>query len=325
MNKLHIVMYHYVRDLKNSRYPQIKGLDCRLFKEQIEFFSEHFHVVSMEEVLAYYREGQSLPENALLLTFDDGYIDNYTFVFPILKAYHMQGSFFVPGKVFMEHALLDVNKIHFLLAAEPIQVLKKELLEQMDAYRGLPWDYPSNQELYETYAFPGRYDSGEVVFFKRMLQTVLPEQLRNNISSNLFQKYIGVPEETFARELYLSYDQMKVMRQGGMFFGVHGYDHYWMNRLKPEELKADIEKGLKCMEGLVDKNCWVINYPYGSYSSQVVESLKGSGCVLGLTIDVRVADLDRDNPYLLPRLDTNDYPPKSRKYLEIEKMEDKYR
>jgi hypothetical protein len=35
---LYIVMYHYVRDLKNSRYPQIKGLDINCFEEQLDFF-----------------------------------------------------------------------------------------------------------------------------------------------------------------------------------------------------------------------------------------------------------------------------------------------
>lgn len=38
MNKVTIVMYHYVRDLANSRFPQIRGLDYSLFKKQIEFF-----------------------------------------------------------------------------------------------------------------------------------------------------------------------------------------------------------------------------------------------------------------------------------------------
>ena len=37
-NSLYISMYHYVRDLKNSRYPDIKGLDVDLFYEQMMFF-----------------------------------------------------------------------------------------------------------------------------------------------------------------------------------------------------------------------------------------------------------------------------------------------
>ena len=317
MQRLNIVMYHYVRDLKNSRYPEIKGLDYELFKQQIRFFSEKFHVVRMEDVIAWYKEKAPLPDNAMLLTFDDGYIDNFTFVFPVLKEYGMQGSFFVPGKVFTEHCMLDVNKIHYLLASASIEILCKELFAQLDAYRGNGWEYPSNEELFEEYAKANRFDNKETIFFKRILQVALPEELRNIICDNLFQKYVGVPEEILAREIYISYDQMKLMKREGMYFGVHGYDHYWMNRLEPSALKKDIEKGLACMEGLLDEKEWVSNYPYGSYSEEVVESLRDSGCVLGLSADVRVADLEKDNRFILPRLDTNDFPPKSENYLKF--------
>ena len=102
MKRLYIAMYHYVRDLRNSRYPGIKGLDYQLFKEQLQFFIQRFHPVTMEDVIAYYVEGKELPENALLLTFDDGYIDHYTFAYPMLLEYGMQGSFFIPAKVFTE-------------------------------------------------------------------------------------------------------------------------------------------------------------------------------------------------------------------------------
>lgn len=43
---MYVVMYHYVRDLKNSRYPAIKGLDLKLFCQQIEFFLQHFSFVN---------------------------------------------------------------------------------------------------------------------------------------------------------------------------------------------------------------------------------------------------------------------------------------
>ena len=44
--KLYVVMYHYTRDLKNSRYPNIKGLDYKLFRKQLEFFKEKFNVIT---------------------------------------------------------------------------------------------------------------------------------------------------------------------------------------------------------------------------------------------------------------------------------------
>lgn len=51
MQKLYIAMYHYTRDLKHSRYPEIKGMDSSLFRKQIEFIKESFHVMTMEQVI----------------------------------------------------------------------------------------------------------------------------------------------------------------------------------------------------------------------------------------------------------------------------------
>ena len=58
-DKLTVVMYHYVRDLQNSRYPQIKGCDVRLFKEQIKFLQKHYNFVTIEQVINAYRGGHS--------------------------------------------------------------------------------------------------------------------------------------------------------------------------------------------------------------------------------------------------------------------------
>lgn len=316
-SKLYISMYHYVRDLKNSRYPEIKGLDYHLFKQQLEFFKQNFRVVTMEEVIAAYKESYDLPENALLLTFDDGYIDHYVYVMPALKEYGMQGSFFVSGKTFVEHTLLDVNKIHFILASSDIQVLLQDLLKKLDYYRGQEFDFPSNEELFAEYAVANRFDCKETIFIKRILQVVLPEKLRSKIASEMFEKHVGMREEIFARELYLNYDQMKCMKENGMFFGTHGYGHYWMNKLSSDELKQDITRGLICMDELIDSNCWVINYPYGSYSDDVIAYVKSKGSVLGVSTDVSIADLRVCDPFKLARLDANDFPPKSNAYLKF--------
>lgn len=317
VSKLYISMYHYVRELKNSRYPDIKGLDYDLFRQQIEFFKNNFSVVTMEEVIASVQEGYDLPENALLLTFDDGYIDCYTSVFPVLKEYGFQGSFFVPGKVFREHKLLDVNKIHFLLASAPVGQLYDELLKKMDHYRGEECGYAPNEELIEKYAVANRFDTKETIFIKRMLQVVLPEMIRKKIADDFFTKYVDVREEVLAREIYMNYDQMKFMKREGMFFGSHGYDHYWMNSLTPKELEQDIEAALESMDGLLDISKWVVNYPCGSYSEDVIQYVKEKGAVLGLSTDVRIADTKKDDRFKLPRLDTNDFPPKSENYIKL--------
>ena len=112
-----VVMYHYIRDLKNSRYPNIKGLDIEKFKKQIKFFKENYNFVRIEDLIEYYKnpKEKGLTDKAILLTFDDGYKDHYTYVLPVLLENNIQGSFYIPTKCFQDKKVLDVNKIHFIL------------------------------------------------------------------------------------------------------------------------------------------------------------------------------------------------------------------
>ena len=317
MDELYVSMYHYTRDLKHSRYPQIKGLDQSLFRQQIDFMKNNFNIVTMEWVMDAVEGKADLPEKAMLLTFDDGYIDNYTVAFPILDEFGVQGSFFIPGKTFTTHQLLDVNKIHYMLASANIYELVEDVKKEMDYYRGREFDYAPTDELFKEYAVENRFDVKETVFVKRMLQTVLPEQLRNTISSNLFKKYVGVTEEQLAYELYMTEEQIRTMKRHGMFIGLHGYDHYWLGNLSPEQMRYDIAMALETMDEFIDRKRWVMNYPYGNYNQDVLDYIKSQGACVGLTTQVRIANIREDNPLELPRLDCNDFPPKSEKYKNI--------
>ena len=316
--KLYISMYHYTRDLVHSRYPGIKGLDLPLFRRQLEFFKKHFNVVRMEDVINAVQNQQKevLPENPLLLTFDDGYIDNFTFAFPLLEEFGFQGSFFIPGKTFRTHQLLDVNKIHYILAAADINLLVQDVFERLDYYRGAEYPIQSNEELFKQYAVANRFDSKETIFVKRILQTVLPEKLRNKISSDLFEKYVGISEEKLAYELYMNAEQIRMMKRHGMFIGLHGYDHYWLGNLPIDEMQSDVDNAIDALREFIDEKAWVMNFPYGSYNQDVVQYVKDKGAVLGLTTEVRIAEIGVDNRFTLPRLDCNDFPAKSERFRE---------
>lgn len=317
--QLYTVMYHYTRDKKNSRYPEIKGLDYSLFKQQLDFFAENFNVVTMEQVIeAWNFENVELPERALLLTFDDGYIDNYLYAYPALKEHGFQGSFFIPGKTFTENVLLDVNKIHFILASADIYKLVKKLFERLDYYRGSEWVYLSNEELFKTYAVANRFDVKETIFVKRILQTVLPEELRKIITSELFAEFVGIPEDVFARELYMNTDQIRQMKRDGMYIGLHGYDHYWLANLSIEKMQQDVDKSLEVMSEFIDKDSWVLNYPYGNCNDDVIKYIESKGCKLGMTTEVRTGIVGKDNRFRIPRFDCNDFPPKSENYKKRE-------
>lgn len=312
--KVSIVMYHYVRDLKRNRYPQIKGLDIREFKEQISWLNKNYNIIRIEDVIAAYDYGERLPERAMLLTFDDGYIDNYTYCFPILDELNLQGVFYISGKSMVERKLLDVNKIHFVLASADVKNLIHDLSVELEVL-SKEQDLPSFDELFKLYAVPSRWDDKETVFLKRVLQTGLPETIRNKVTSNLFKKWVGVDEEVFANELYMDIEQIKCMRRHGMYIGLHGYEHYWLGNMNTQEMQKDIQKSLVALAEVIDPKSWILNYPYGSFNDSVVEYIQRLGCTLAMTTEVGVADINRNSRYRLPRLNTNDFPPKGETYI----------
>jgi peptidoglycan/xylan/chitin deacetylase (PgdA/CDA1 family) len=309
MSDVSIIMYHYVRELKNSLFPEIKGLETNLFREQMKFLKKHYNFVTIEEVIYSMYNNYKLPTKAVLLTFDDGYVDHYANVFPILQEFGVQGSFYIPAKAIKEHKMLDVNKIHFILAAESnknnvISDIKLLLKKYKTEFNLKDFDY-----YYHKLAIEARYDTAEVVFIKRLLQVEFDEEVRGRIVDSLFVKYLHVDESEFAKNLYLNETQIKEMLKVGMHIGCHGYDHYWWNKLDPKELESEIDLSLEFLSGIgVDISNWTAAYPYGSHSEEVEKLLRKKKCRLAFTTQVNIANTSESYGLLMPRLDTNDIP-----------------
>lgn len=306
-----IVMYHYVRDLEDSRYPQIKGLSMDSFRQQILYLKKHYKFITMEQLIESIKSGQPLSGKSVLLTFDDAYIDHYTQVFPFLTENNIQGSFFIPAKAVAENLLLNVNKIHFILATcTDKKLIVNDLLEILDSFRNV-YKIETNDFYIKKLSHSSRFDPGEVNFIKRMLQVELDEPLRSLIVNKLFQKYVSVSEKIFSKELYLSTDQIKTMLRFGMHIGSHGYDHNWLSCLSKKNQEADLSKSVEFLMGLgVDEKHLTMCYPYGSFNENTILILSQMGFKAAFTTEVRVADLKKDGRYTLPRLDTNDIPMK---------------
>jgi peptidoglycan/xylan/chitin deacetylase (PgdA/CDA1 family) len=253
-----------------------------------------------------------LPPKSLLLTFDDAYVDHFTYVFPVLDKQRLPGLFFPPAKSILEHQVLDVNKIHFILACVPDKsVLVNYICQYLDENRS-SYDLESKESYWKKCGVPSRYDTAEVMFVKYMLQVELPENLRNIITDELFKKFVSSDEKSFSRELYMSIDQISCLQRNGMYIGSHGFEHYWLNSLSEDDQRKEIDLSLEFLKKVgSDLSRWIMCYPYGAHNESLLTILKERGCSVGFTTKVGIADLEKDNPLTLPRLDTNDLPKNS--------------
>lgn len=305
-----IVMYHYVRDLVRSRFPAIKGLSIDGFRRQLDYIQSHFTPVAVEnliEVLA--NPGRELPPNSILLTFDDGYADHFSNVFPLLDARGIQGCFFPTVQPVVEHRVLDVNKIQFVLAAVPdAGKLLDEVFVLVDELR-CQFALKTREDYLSGVTENHRYDSREVLIVKRLLQRELPEPARAEIVHRLFAKYVTFDEAAFACELYMSMDQLLCLKHHGMHIGSHGNAHVWLDHVPLEAQAAEVDRSLEFLGEIgVRKDKWTMCYPYGGFNDSLVQILQDRQCCLGFGVEPRIANLDVDHRLTLPRIDTNDLP-----------------
>lgn len=308
---LTIVMYHYVRDFARSRFPGIRGLDLAGFRRQIDFLEQGYSIVGVPQVLAAIRGDEPLPPKAALLTFDDGYAEHYDLVFPELHKRGLPGCFYPPLAPVREHRLLDVNRVHFILAAtldDPSRV--SAVIDARVRAEAAPQGLDSVEAYRAEWAKPNRFDDAETIYIKRMLQTVLPEAMRHDIARDLFARFVTADEAAFAAELYITEDQARLMQSCGMSFGSHGAEHLWLNRISPAEQAVEIDRSLAFLRDIgvgVDEG-WVMCYPYGGWNESLLEVLRARGCSAGLTTEVATAEIGLNDPLRLPRYDTNDFP-----------------
>ena len=305
-----IVMYHYVRDIEHSRFPEIKGLSVERFRRQLDYIQASYTPISIETLLEALGTGSpELPPNPIVLTFDDGYSDHFTNVFPLLDSRGIQACFFPTAQAVLEHTVLDVNKIQFVLATVPDA---KALLDQV--FSSLA-EFRSEHLLNDREAYllaaaeQHRYDSKDVIVVKRLLQRELPEPVRTEIVRRLFAEHVTTDEAAFACELYMSLDQITCLRRHGMHIGSHGYAHPWLNHLSREAQVVEVDRSLDFLKKLgSEKGGWTMCYPYGGFDDSLLQLLRARECRLGFTVEARVADLDIDDRLTLPRMDTNDLP-----------------
>lgn len=305
---LTVVMYHYVRPIAKSAYPALRGLEVSDFEGQLDYLQRHYNVITAKHAIAAGRGECDLPDSPVLLTFDDGYKD-HLYAYRMLKKRGLNGVFFPPAQVVRERKVMDVNKVHYILASEPntdalVVEIEDAAITLQDEFSLLPLSEYRNK-----YWHSSRFDTAQVIYVKRMLQTGLPERLRSQIIDQLFIKCVSADECAFADSLYLSDNDLREMLAEGMEIGSHGYAHYWLNSLDIKEQADDIDRSLELLLDVgVDLKDFLFCYPYGAYNSETVHLLKQRGCGAAVTTHVDLAKLNSENLLEIPRLDTNDLP-----------------
>lgn len=301
---LHVITYHYVRDLPNSRYPAIKGLLLARFHEQIDALCREFEMATLETALAFLRGDYRPCRDLCLLTFDDGLKEHAAEVTPALAGRGIQGIFFLITSC-LDGAVAPVHMNHFLTAELGFESYRRTFIATLQRIS------PELRPSFDVDASAARqtypWDDPETAAFKYLLNFVLSPAVRDDLMRDLFRRYLG-DEARFARELYVSWEEAREMQAAGMIIGGHSKSHRPLAAMREAELVWDLGRSkARLARNLAPQPLWPFSYPYGkrtSYTPCAMELLRRVGFACAFTTELG-ANRPGADLYSLARRDTN--------------------
>jgi hypothetical protein len=119
--KVRILLYHRVLDLQREKnLYSLPGIivSVKMFDEHVKYLFKNYNVISLENLVDSLKNNLPFPKKGVVITFDDGWRDNYSFAFPILKKYNL------PATIFLTSGYIGTNKTFW--PEQVISVLKSE-------------------------------------------------------------------------------------------------------------------------------------------------------------------------------------------------------
>jgi peptidoglycan/xylan/chitin deacetylase (PgdA/CDA1 family) len=286
--KAAVLMYHGVRGgegISGRLQPEDLHVPVEMFRRQMAYLAAHRNVVPLSTLFQWLRDGHDIPDYTVAITFDDGYRNNYTQAYPILRHYRL------PATIFPTTAFIDTNRVLWpdRLVYAILNTTRLEL--SLDDMR-----YPlcTNRERARA--------CQELLAQAKRLDDAQKNRLIESTIENL-----GTDLDTIQQDgdwAFLTWSQVCKMRQDDIAFGAHTENHVILTRVSPEEAEAEIHRCKQVLEDRLKEEITLFCYPNGRMGDfddrtrQMVQKAGFQGALLALPGLVTPGD----DPFALRRI-----------------------
>lgn len=262
---LRILAYHRVLDIDDLDAFKfdlaVVSASTQQFREQLECIRRRFNPITFGEVIAALDGGPPLPADAVLLTFDDGYDDNYRVAFPILRDFGMSAMFFVSTGHIDTGMPYAYDWIVYMICVTGADRLA---IPELGIEEPLPRSLVERRRVAE--ALLERVKRADDATQRAVIDRLEREwNLRR-------------APNTDCRPM--SWDQLREMQSAGMEIGSHGVHHRMLAKLSDEDLEYELRASKAALDAHLDKPIEVLSYPVGgsdAYDRRVMDAAARAG------------------------------------------------
>ena len=234
--------------LKNDRPDNNLVVSSSIFEEQIKFLKKNFNVISINDI------SKNLEiKKKIVITFDDGYLDNYENALPILKKYNC------PAIIYVVTSFLDNKNYPWWLKIWKIIQQNNNIIYQKEKI-----DVSNKHLKFKIYHF----FCNKISLMKHSEQNLFFENLSKNLRDFQFGKN---------NEFLSSDDLIKLNKNDFIEIGCHTHYHQNLRILSDQELNEEINLSKSLLEKILNKKINHFSIPFGTkntFSSKSIELLK---------------------------------------------------
>jgi peptidoglycan/xylan/chitin deacetylase (PgdA/CDA1 family) len=222
--------------------PLFSELPPALFEAQMRYVRRRYRVLSLDE-LCQEMEKPSRKEDAVAVTFDDGYRDLHTHALPVLRKYQIPATIFLPLVSIETGQVPWYDRVFLALKVFP----KDELEIVLDRPRHFP--LVSLRARLETAA--------EIIQYLR----TLPDHRRREYCAAL-EEQVVLPQDEL-KDRMLTWGQIRAMGGEGITFGSHTMTHPAVSQLTESQLESELGESKRVLENRLGSPAVHFAYPFG--------------------------------------------------------------
>jgi peptidoglycan/xylan/chitin deacetylase (PgdA/CDA1 family) len=209
--------------------------------EAIKQLKKRFHIISMDQAIEQLSTGKVEQESAVL-TFDDGFQDNFRYLYPVLKRHKVPATYYINASVIgTNKSLWFQSIINYFFAVESQQV-----------------DVAINGEHYDLSSPRKRYQAA-FSFMQYIQANHKPQEFHRIIETLAGPLSLPPPDDQ-----HMSWDELKQLAADPLItIGAHSYNHYPLGYCDQELSKFEIDQSIKQLEQNLEITIEHFSYPRG--------------------------------------------------------------
>jgi peptidoglycan/xylan/chitin deacetylase (PgdA/CDA1 family) len=290
-----ILAYHRVLPADALRaHPAEPGMYVTdaAFRRQMAFVTAHYQVLSMDEWLGSWSTGGLDPgRQYCLITFDDGWRDNYEVAFPILRELGLPATIFLATRFIGTADWFWSQQVAFLLMRGDL----RRLATARAAPPASPW---SALRGLAGRAADGARRAEEVSRAIQRLKRHPPARL------TAFCRELGQTLQTPlpAERACLTWEEVAEMSAAGVAFGSHTATHAILTGMPDEAVRQELQASRRALEAAAVRSTPVFCYPNGDADARVARLVRAAGYAAAVTTRHGVEALTPTEPFALRRV-----------------------